>query len=81
MNREKILKDISIILRQEIFENDELDISELTSFDDITGWDSFEQVNLLTVIEEKYKMHFDISRVRKMKKVRELIDYICEESK
>ncbi len=81
MNREEILKDISIILKKEVFENDTIDISELTLFDDISGWDSFEQVNLLTAIEEKYKIHFDISKARKIKTVRELIDYICEECK
>lgn len=78
MDRKQVLADLRMILQKEIFENDELDISELTTSEDIDGWDSFEQINILTAIEEKYHIRFDIQRARKIKSIEGLIDYICE---
>lgn len=79
MDREQILKDLKEILQKEIFEKDELDISELTTAEDIDGWDSYEQINILTMIEERYNIRFDVGKARGLKCIGELIDYICEE--
>ena len=78
MDREQVLEDLRMILQKEIFENDELDISELTTSEDIEGWDSFEQINILAAIEEKYNIRFNIQRAKKIKTIKGLIDYICE---
>lgn len=79
MDRHKILLDLQELLQKEIFEDDTLDISELTTASDIEGWDSFEQINVLTAVEEIYGIQFEVSRARTLKNIGELIDYICEE--
>ena len=78
MDRKQVLEELRVILQKDIFENDELDISELTTSEDIEGWDSFEQINILTAIEEKYNIRFNVQQAKKIKTIKGLIDYICE---
>ncbi|MGN0375539.1 MAG: acyl carrier protein [Butyrivibrio sp.] len=78
MDRKQVLEELRVILQKDIFENNELDISELTTSEDIEGWDSFEQINILTAIEEKYNIRFNVQKAKKIKTIKGLIDYICE---
>lgn len=79
MTRETVLKEISYMLCHEIFEDDDICISESTSSNDIEEWDSFEQINLLTLIEEKYGVKFDVNNIDKYCTVSKLIDFIMGE--
>lgn len=76
MNREHILNDLRVILCREVFESDAIEITEDTDRHDIEGWDSFEQINILTLIEDKYNIEFDTSRMKEYDTVASLIDYI-----
>lgn len=79
MERQEILQNLQTIFRNQVFEDDSINLSELTTSNDIDGWDSFEQINILTLIEQEYHIQFDIGRARELKNVGQLIDYICEE--
>lgn len=77
MKREEVFTELTNIFRDN-FEDDTIELSDDTSADDIEGWDSMEQVNLIVIIQEKFKIKFNIDEVNAMKNVGEMVDYILE---
>ena len=53
------IKDIMI----DVFDLDDLDINELTSADDIEGWDSLSHLRLVTQVEVHYGIRFSTAEV------------------
>ena len=47
-----------------------------TCADDIEDWDSLEQINLLTAMEKKFGLKFNLSDVRNLENVGDLLDLI-----
>ncbi|MCM1264432.1 MAG: acyl carrier protein [Butyrivibrio sp.] len=77
MEREEVFSKLTDIFRDN-FDDDTIELSDETSADDIDGWDSMEQVNLLVIIQEKFKITFNINEVNAMKNVGEMADYILQ---
>lgn len=77
MKREEVFTELTNIFRDN-FEDDTIELSDDTSADDIEGWDSMEQVNLIVIIQEKFKIIFNIDEVNAMKNVGEMVDYILQ---
>lgn len=77
MEREEVFSKLTDIFRDN-FDDDTIELSDGTSADDIDGWDSMEQVNLLVIIQEKFKITFNINEVNAMKNVGEMADYILQ---
>ncbi|MBE6895157.1 MAG: acyl carrier protein, partial [Ruminococcaceae bacterium] len=59
MTKETILKDLEVIF-QDIFDDEDIVLTEATNSDDIEDWDSLEQINLLVAIEKKYSIKFKL---------------------
>lgn len=59
-----------------IFDNNDLTITEKTSVEDVNGWDSFQHVRLLTMLEEEFHMEFDISEIISMENVGDILKTI-----
>ena len=53
------IKDIMI----DVFDLDDLDVNELTSADDIEGWDSLSHLRLVTQVEVHYGIRFSTAEV------------------
>jgi len=77
MDREKILQEITEIFR-EVFDDDELEIFENTSAEDIEEWDSLENINLMLSIEKLYGIKFTIQDMSSMNNVGDMITMINE---
>lgn len=77
MGREEVFAKLTDIFRDN-FEDDTIELSDATSADDISGWDSMEQVNLLVIIQGKFNISFNIDEVNAMKNVGEMADYILQ---
>lgn len=75
MNRENILKKINEIF-QDVFDDENIALEEITSPDDIEGWDSLEHINLVVSVESQFGIKFTIDEVGKMKNVGEMINLI-----
>lgn len=56
-----------------VFDNPQIRINENTTSDDIVGWDSFSHVNLITAIEDHFKIQFTQSEAFNFKNVGELM--------
>ena len=75
MTRETILKDLEVIF-QDIFDDEDIVLTEATNSDDIEDWDSLEQINLLVAIEKKYAIKFKLDDVAKLANVGDMVSLI-----
>lgn len=74
-----ILKELESLVRDN-FDDDTIELSENTLFEEIEEWDSMEQVNIITMIEELYDFKFNVGEMTAMssaKGVREMMMIIA----
>lgn len=76
MTEQAILEAVQEIFRDN-FDDDTLVITRDTCADDIEDWDSLEQINLLTAIEKKFGLKFQLADVRGLANVGDLLDLIA----
>ena len=79
MTREEIFIGVQDVFR-DIFEEDNLIISNDTNADEIEEWDSLNHVNLVTSIEKKFKIRFALGELTTLKNVGEMIDLMVKKS-
>ena len=76
MDKNEIFEAVQQIFRDN-FDDEELVITRETCADDIEDWDSLEQINLLTAIEKKFGLKFQLADVRGLANVGDLLDLIA----
>ena len=76
MTREEVMAAVTEIFR-DVFDDDELIITDATNSDDIDDWDSLEHITLIISMEKEFNMKFDIKEVNKLENVGQMIDMIC----
>lgn len=79
MTREYIAEKVQEIFR-DIFDDDELIITDETNSDDIEDWDSLEHISLIVAMEKEFNMKFDIKKVNTLENVGGMIDLILEQA-
>lgn len=75
MDRQAIMNDVQEIFRAN-FDDDTIVLTDATYAADIEDWDSLEQINLLTAIEKKFGLKFNLGDVRGLQNVGDLLDLI-----
>ena len=70
-----LLPDIQEVFRQ-ILDDPTLVITRESNASTVPDWDSLAHVNLVTVIEKKYKIKFALSELQDLKNVGDMIDLI-----
>ena len=60
-------------LLRDVFDNDDLEISETLTAADVEGWDSLGNVRLFLAIEEEFGVRFGAGNISAIKNVGELI--------
>ncbi len=70
-----ILEQVQTLFR-DVFDDDALIITPLTSAKDIEDWDSLTHIQVVTRIEKHFKIRFTVSEVTKLKVVGDLITLI-----
>jgi len=78
MEREEVYERLTEIFR-DIFDDEEITISDDTTSSDIEGWDSIVHISLMDAIEEEFDIHFDMKTIVKLENVGEMVDVILEE--
>ncbi len=73
MSREEIFLQVQEIFR-DIFDEDDLEIQESTSSDDIEDWDSLNHINLVSAIEKEFNIRFALGELQSLKDVGAMID-------
>jgi acyl carrier protein len=60
----------------EVFDDDDIRISEEMTANDVDGWDSLSHVNLIVSIESKFNIRFSQKELLTFKNVGDLLDAI-----
>ena len=63
---------------REVFDDENISLSNEMSADDIENWDSLNHVKLLLACEETFGIKFDVQEIEDLKKVKDLISLIEE---
>ena len=74
MTREEVFETLTEIF-QDVFD-DEIELTDATTADDIEDWDSLEQINLVVACEKKFNVKFDMKEIQALKNVGEMVDTI-----
>ena len=80
MTREKVFNGVQGIFR-DIFDEDDLMISDTTSSDEIEDWDSLNHINLVSAIEKEFKIKFTLIEINTLNNVGSIIDLVLEKLK
>ena len=77
MTREEVFDKINEVFR-DVFEDDDITVTDETTADDIEDWDSLEHINLINAIEQEFGIKFSMGQIVSMKNVGEMADIIME---
>ncbi len=77
MTREEIYEELTEIFR-DIFDDEDIVLSNETTAEDIEDWDSLEQINLLVAIEKKFQIKFQLAQVSGLENVGAMVDLVSE---
>ena len=80
MTREKVFNGVQDIFR-DIFDEDDLMISDTTSSDEIEDWDSLNHINLVSAIEKEFEIRFSLGELMTLKDVGAMVDLMMEKLK
>lgn len=75
MNRNEMLQKVQEICR-DVFEDDQLTVTEDTSAADIEGWDSLTHLSLVSELEEAFDIAFTLDETTGSKKLGDLVSAI-----
>ncbi len=80
MSREEVYKRLNAVFA-DVFDDEELTVSDETTAADVEGWDSLVHITLIDAVEEEFDISFDMKTIVKLKNVGEMVDVILEETK
>lgn len=75
MEREQILFKLNNIF-QDVFDDDDIQVNDLTTAYDIEEWDSLEHINLIAAVEKYFNIEFTIVEVTNIENVGQLVNII-----
>ena len=75
MTREEVFERLNKVFR-DVFDDDDITVTETTTSADIDDWDSLEHINLVAAVEQEFGMKFTMGQVVTMKNVGEMVDII-----
>lgn len=72
MSREEVFERLHEIF-WDVFDDEDIRLTDATTSDDIEDWDSLEHINLVVEIENQFGMKFNQGEVHEMKNVGEMV--------
>ncbi len=77
MTREEVFERLNKVFR-DVFDDDDITVTETTTSADIDDWDSLEHINLVAAVEQEFGIKFTMGQVVTMKNVGEMVDIILQ---
>ncbi|MEG1896066.1 MAG: acyl carrier protein [Oscillospiraceae bacterium] len=77
MTKQTIFDELTVIFR-DIFDDEEIQLTEATTAQDIEDWDSLEQINLLVAIEKKFSIKFKLEDVSHLANVGDMANLVAK---
>lgn len=78
MSREEVFEKLNEVFR-DVFDDEDITVTDTTTADDIEDWDSLEHINLIAAVEQEFGMKFNMGQVVSMKNVGEMVDIIINQ--
>ncbi len=75
MNRTEIMAKLNEIFC-DVFDDEDIVLTNETTADDIEDWDSLEQINLLVAIEKQFNIKFQLADVSNLENVGAMADLV-----
>ena len=75
MERNQILAEVQDIFR-DVLDNEEIQLQDATTADDIEEWDSLTHIQLIVAIEKHFKIKFTSKEILSWQNVGQMIDCI-----
>lgn len=76
MEKKEILESLQEIYR-DILDNDDIELTEETTAEDVEEWDSLSHVQLVVAIEKHFKIKFTSKEILSWKNVGDLVSCIA----
>ncbi|MBP3857297.1 MAG: acyl carrier protein [Ruminiclostridium sp.] len=77
---DEIYKRLNTVFR-DFFDDDDIEIDEDTTADDIEDWDSLNHITLMSAVEDEFGVKFTMGEVSGMKNVGEMAEIIRKRGK
>ena len=78
MSREEVFVKLNEVFR-DVFDDESIEVSEVTTSNDLEDWDSLEHINLIAAVEQEFGVKFNMGQVVTMKNVGEMTDIILSQ--
>lgn len=75
MTREEIYGKLNEVF-QDVFDDEDITVSDSTVASDVDGWDSLEHINLIVAVERCFGIKFTMGETTGLKNVGEMVDRI-----
>ena len=75
MNRTEIMAKLNEIFC-DVFDDEDIVLTNETTADDIEDWDSLEQINLLVAIDKQFNIKFQLADVADLENVGAMADLV-----
>ena len=79
MSRDEIYLKLTSVFH-EVFDNDDIALSDGMSAEDVDEWDSLSHIRLVVAVEEMFSIRFDSSDVVELENVGQFVDLIGSKS-
>ena len=76
MERHQILVEVEEIFR-DVLDNEEIELQDATTADDVEEWDSLTHIQLIVAIEKHFKIKFTSKEILSWQNVGQMIDCIA----
>ena len=76
-DRSEIIRRLQLVF-QEVFDDDEITISEDMTADDIEEWDSVMHITLVVTVEGEFGMELNAVEVGKLENIGQMVDILVE---
>lgn len=73
--KDDIFDKLNLVFR-DVFDDEDIVVTEVTTANDIEDWDSLEHINLIVEIEKAFGIKFSMGEVNTMKNVGEMAELI-----
>jgi acyl carrier protein len=77
MNSEQIFEKVNQVFRR-VFSNDLIQVNRETTAKDIAGWDSITHLDIITGMEEEFKVEITGFEVMNLNNVGDLLDLLAQ---
>lgn len=77
MNKDEILLRLNSVFR-DVFDDESLEIDEVTGPDEIDDWDSLAHISLIAAVESEFGIRFDIKTALHLKTAGEIAAAVSE---